>query len=1255
MKKITYLIVTALGLFNLNAGAQSTAVLKAVEFPEAANFTSLSSNGEWATAKGVDDENSSMNAYPYLVNISTGELTKLWSNGQDYIGAWDVTDDGQVIIGDFNNMPAIYNIGSGEWTELYTDLNISYGTARSVTADGKYIAGYGSTGVFGSDNYTELPLLWEKQSDGTYKFIDVYDELQGFPTKDRNGNSCTMTRIDMLSDDGNIMCGAMNYIYPGGGLCYYVYNKSSHDYKYVDSGLPNDKSFIDAAVMSNNGKFITGISYIIEDSGNEYSSSCLYDVENNKLTVYDDLSEEKDRGGNFVSNTGIVFGASPAVSPARTLYYRVGNYWYGLDEVLSYKYGINFYDVLNYSYTGYTVGISDDEKTMIGMSSSKTYGYIVKLPETFSEAAKGINLLKTYIVEPTSGSVFAKFKEATITFSKETDLNTGFNASLYDENNNLVNTYQISKSSSGNKYAIGGIPYQLSDGKKYTLTIPAGTFSIKGDASMVNEEISVTYIGRENVPVEVEQISPSDGTKVSEISSSNPVQIRFDIDVAIADDAKAYLYQEGSESPISELIVNSSNSIVTLYPSVKRYLMNGTNYTVKLPAGMVTDIMGYCANEEMSINYQGAYEQQINVEQGTLFSDDFNDVSNSLVRYLLYEGDHNVPSKEMQSLYFDKDNTPWNFTIRESESSSDYCVASTSMYTPAGKSDDWMSIPQLYIENSDYYLEFDSQSYRNAKNDTLKVYVLVDDNVYESFTKSLYDKFMSEGELIYNEKQVPGSSEDNLSGDWKHNSIRLEKYSGKNIYIAFVNQNEDQSMIFIDNVKVAYKGDFLIGISTPNSVVAQDDVEIKGFIKITGDKTYNDLKLTCVNADGNYSDTFEASGLGLNSSSANYLFSFSKKMPLTKGQENTYRISADLDGTQYSVQGKVNNLTFEPVKRVVIEEGTGTWCSNCPNGFLAIEHLEELYPGQIIAVGAHNGDSFAYEDYVQFLGITAFPSGRINRIDTIYSPVTYVNEKPSFTSESGNETFTDIVNREMEEPTYSDVSIESAVYDANRNMFEVKTKLKYALDMQSLNQNLCYVIVENKLPEYQSNNLYLQTDPFYGEWGKGGQYGSANAFYIFNDVARKFVSSFNGIGGSVPSYAKADEEISYTVSQSAPGNVTNWDNAEVVCMLLDANTGKIVNAVKSSFTKGSVGINDINGGDNLVQVYNDDNNVYAMFCDASDAKIEIYDMSGKLVYLISGNYVANESVCIDASGFSGIYIIRVVTDDNTYIKKLSIK
>ena len=50
---------------------------------------------------------------------------------------------------------------------------------------------------------------------------------------------------------------------------------------------------------------------------------------------------------------------------------------------------------------------------------------------------------------------------------------------------------------------------------------------------------------------------------------------------------------------------------------------------------------------------------------------------------------------------FNADNTPWNFTLRSSTETEDYCAGSHSMYNPAGKSDDWMALPQQYIENGD--------------------------------------------------------------------------------------------------------------------------------------------------------------------------------------------------------------------------------------------------------------------------------------------------------------------------------------------------------------------------------------------------------------------------------------------------------------------------------------------------------------------------------------------------------------------------
>lgn len=1236
---------------HLNIAAQTDVVLKPVMFPKSADFSSLSDNGKWATAKGVGEEDASKEAFPFLINIETGEFTSLWEKESDYMGAYDVTNDGKLIVGNKESVPAYCNTETKVWTKLETGFSCNFGVADLVTPDGRFISGYGSAGDFGGDNYRETPLMWEKKSNGTYNLLDVLG-FDGFPTADKSGKKSNIIRLTMMSPDGNLIGGVMNFIIPIEQTTF-IYNRTTKEYKLLDKMMPTSESFIDFATMSNNGKFITGIAYII-DGDNEYSSSFLYDIENDKMTVYNETSEEKDRSGNCVSNSGIVYAASPAVSPVRTLYYRVGNFWYGIDEVLAYKYDINFYDRLDYLYTGYVVGVSDDEKTLIAMSGSKTSGYILTLPETFQEAAKSINLLKTYMVSPESGSVFSKFKQADITFAKETILKSGAKAELIDNSGKVVKTYTI-ESSSSMKYVVGGLPYPMKDGETYTLKFPAGIFSLKGDETTTNEEITVKYVGRAEKPVTVKQISPVNNANVSEISSDSPVIINFDIKVSVKENAVANLYQEGSETPITTLAVAASGSSVAFYPPLKRYLNKDVKYRVEIPSGIITDIMGGCGNDKITIEYTGAYEQQIDVTEGTIFSDDFNDVSNSMVRYLLYEGDHRTPTSEMQQLSFDKDNTPWNFSIRESEESADYCVASMSCYSPAGQSDDWMSIPQLHIENADYYLEFDAQSYKKSKTDVLKVYALVEDNTYDVFTKELYDKFKSAGKVIFEETLTPGESEEELSGDWINYSIRLDEFAGKNVYLAFVNENNNQSMVFVDNLKVIYKGDFLIGIMSPSMVVDKESQKIEAFIKVTGDKTYKSLKATCTSIDGSFSDTFEADNLSLDKNSENYVFSFKKELPVEVGKENFYKITVSLDETQYSVQSSIKNLAFEPVKRVVIEEGTGAWCGNCPLGILAFENLHKIYGDLVIPVAIHNGDVYAYDDYLKYLGMSAFPCGTVNRIDTVYAPAVSVEGKYSFVSAEGNKTFEDIVRRELAEPALSDLNIAHAIYDKSKNIVEIETTLKYAMDMASINQNLLFIVTENGLPGAQRNYLYGTEDPLLGEWGKNGKYGESVVEIDYNEVARKVLGSFSGIPGSVPGKATANQEIKYLYQYQMPANVVDWANTEVVCVLIDGNTKKVLNAAKLEFSEGVAGVDKISASDNAVNIYGGDASLNIVLSDASEASVAIYDMNGTLVGLHNIAASAGEVVRLETANLSGLYIVKVVTPGASSVKKVIIR
>jgi len=74
--------------------------------------------------------------------------------------------------------------------------------------------------------------------------------------------------------------------------------------------------------------------------------------------------------------------------------------------------------------------------------------------------------------------------------------------------------------------------------------------------------------------------------------------------------------------------------------------------------------------------------------------------------------------------------------------------------------------------------------------------------------------------------------------------------------------------------------------------------------------------------------------------------------------------------------------TEAQVKRVLLEQFTGSWCGWCVDGSYVMNQLLEEYPDQVIGCKIHNGDSMviAEEAIVKGpLGITGFPMGSIDR------------------------------------------------------------------------------------------------------------------------------------------------------------------------------------------------------------------------------------------------------------------------------------
>ena len=1230
-------------------------------------FTALSDNGQWAVVSGTDSENTTLYGYAQLVNTTTGKITQLWPEGETGLGytASDVSDDGKMVLGSSPAGAGYYDVDKKAWVALPGG-----GSANAMTPDGKRIVGERGTGEI--DNYGQSlteAVIWDRQADGSYVCKTARELYPKFPVRDKNNVICAMFSITGVSADGNILVGATNFVYLGENGSY-VFNCTTGETIYPEQLMPEGvnvtPTYVDNAKLSNDGTHLTGHAYTVFTSGAEYVAAFDMNVTNKTLDLYYQYSDEQDRGGGVVTNNGMVIASSPAVNPVRYLYVRYGKLWFGLDEIMTGRYGINIYDAINQESTGYILGISNDEKVLLCMSSPTGSGYIIRLPETLTEAASHINPYAegSYALTPAAGASFSRFKSGTLKFSKPTTMKSQATFLMLKPDGTTLFTGSIVPLSDGTSFTLSGSTrYKLNPGEDYTLYIPAGTFSLSADDSYQNDDIRIKYKGREEKPVAVVAKSPDNDANVSEISTDQPVRIQFDMDVQVATDkegnaAVGKLYEGDNETPVCDLTITTNGTMVGLAPALRRYLRSGFDYRVVLPAGSVTDIMGYCANEEIELTYHGQFVPEPDAS-GDLFSDDFNDPSWSMGTYLLYEGDHLTPAAEPAGWEFDKDNNPWNFTLRDDESSTDYYAASHSMYNPAGQSDDWMSIPQLFIENGDYYLNFDAQSYKSNKNDVLKVVVLATDEGYTSFTDELYNKFKTEGKTIFEEKLSFGASQDLVSSDWVEGTnyeISLAEFAGKYVYIAFVNQNEDQSAIFLDNIRVYYRGDFLLTDNTEDAVVKQGSIKVAAQVNITGDDTYNDITAT-VKA-GDWTSTFTETGLGLTKDSPAFQFEFPEEMPLVEGEENKYTITVNVDGNQFSREGSVKNLMFETKKRVVVEKITGQPCGYCPGGIIASDYIEQLFGDDYIPVEIHSTamgeDAYAYDNYANYFNPEGIPAGLVNRLNkTVYQPLAVIDGIYSYNGDGkSSTTWLDLVQEEFENNPVADADINVTKANVNTatRQIEIEGNVNYAVNLNSVNQNILFVVVENGLTGTQ-HNYYQQrgyaNQTILSEWHAMDEYVS----WTYNHVARRVVDDlYTGISGLIPVSVEADNAIPFSLTRSAYDNVTNWWNAELVAMLIDNNTGRIVNAVKAPFTvDGSTGINSVatdNGEGIAIAVNGGDVNVNA----AGNVTVTVYNVNGSLVGMADGE----GSVNVPTNG-KGLYIVKAKAGDASVVKKVVVR
>lgn len=246
------------------------------------------------------------------------------------------------------------------------------------------------------------------------------------------------------------------------------------------------------------------------------------------------------------------------------------------------------------------------------------------------------------------------------------------------------------------------------------------------------------------------------------------------------------------------------------------------------------------------------------------------------------------------------------------------------------------------------------------------------------------------------------------------------------------------------------------------------------------------------------------------------------------------------------------DLGFE--RRVLIEEGTGTWCGWCVRGIVALDQMKKKYgaDGRLVEIGVHSGDDMEISEYKGFLAryFSGFPSGMIDR--TVLSDMYLDNVEATYL-------------QQIESPTPVGLICE-AVVSPKQDEVEITGTAQFALDEKGANFLVASVVVEDKVGPYTQANYY--SGGAYGEMG-GYEKRAKTVSMRFSDVAVA-ATEMLGTAGAFPETVESGK--SYTYSQTVSlGNVKKLDNCRFVTMVINKATGAVMNVAETD-AKSGIGV-----------------------------------------------------------------------------------
>jgi len=608
-----------------------------------------------------------------------------------------------------------------------------------------------------------------------------------------------------------------------------------------------------------------------------------------------------------------------------------------------------------------------------------------------------------------------------------------------------------------------------------------------------------------------------------------------------------------------------------------------------------------------------------------VFSEDFTDFSDNWADHPDWkniDGD-GLPAGE----YFDYTGTIWvhpGWRISPSWE----CAMSNSRFTSPGKANNWMILPQVQLPSNTPYISWTSRSVSSSGNRQEDYEILISTTGNDTTDFSVIGTVLQEN---YN---------------FTPHSIDLSSYAGQDIYIAFRHNSYDEYMLCLTNIEIggSTSNDIeLTELDVPDVCIASSQISIKGNISNLSGDEINTLDINW-SINGGAAQTDHLTSLGLDPFTGTYTFTHSAQADISDVDLYNLKVwvsnpNGSIDGNQSNdtLNTTISGLSLIPDKNVLIEEGTGTWCSNCPDGAEEIENILN-FTTNVLAVALHNSDAMSTDESDDVLDeyFIAYPRAAIDRMKF----------------DDWNEVAISRNDWQAKCSLRSGASVPADI-DINSN-FNPSTR------MLDINVSTNFYTVMNK--EYRLNVFVLENQiPGGSAAGQGYDQNGADDSYMHQHVLRAMLGGAWGTENTVPVITADNATYSHSYNFLLP-NDYNFDNIQVYGIVQryssDVNDREIVNSKESTIT---TNINQISKDEIEIKIYpnpcNEFVNITANFDKPQSINLNIYDINSRLIMNKQINVQAGDNLLkINLDSIKqGIYFIEINTGDTSYIRKISVK